>query len=131
MSIKEKWLIKLFQENLRFLMNVRDMNQTDLAAKLGVSKTQISKLLQPDANPTLDKILDISRILEVRPDLLIYVSTDSWAHFLEKNEDISIDSVDSIQKAMDHFHSARNMAKMDEEEKAERVAASRKKSKKK
>lgn len=50
-------------------MNKYDLNQTQLAERLGVSKGYVSQILNGDTNFSLKKLIEISLKLEAAPDL--------------------------------------------------------------
>jgi transcriptional regulator with XRE-family HTH domain len=54
-------------KNIRTLMKLRGMRQEDLAAKIGILRPNISRLLtNPEANPSLETIELIANALNVR-----------------------------------------------------------------
>jgi len=60
-----------FANRLRLLMLHRDMNQAELAKKMGVSQVQISRYLKGMDYPTWTKIKMLLRVLKCRPEELL------------------------------------------------------------
>ena len=52
------------------------MTQSQLAKKMGVSKARVSRIFNDTGNLTLDSIIRISRILKMRPALVLYADSD-------------------------------------------------------
>lgn len=55
----------LFKESLKRLRKERGMNQSELADKLGVSRTTVTTWEKGDALPSLDRIVEIASVLDV------------------------------------------------------------------
>jgi len=68
----EYWLEKIQNDFFRLAadyMDKYDLNQTELAEKLGVSKGYISQILNGNSNFSIKKLVDISLALEAAPNL--------------------------------------------------------------
>ncbi|EMI15206.1 helix-turn-helix domain-containing protein [Bacillus safensis] len=60
-----------FPENLKRLRNQYDFNQSDLAALLNISKSNISKYESGDLEPSLKTLIQLCKIFKVSMDELI------------------------------------------------------------
>jgi transcriptional regulator with XRE-family HTH domain len=60
-----------FPTNLRRIRKERGLSQTALAEKIGVSQASISYYEQNIEYPTVDKIYDLARVLNVEIEELI------------------------------------------------------------
>jgi HTH-type transcriptional regulator/antitoxin HipB len=60
-----------FPTNLRKIRKERGLSQTALAEKIGVSQASISYYEQNIEYPTVDKIYDLARVLNVEIEELI------------------------------------------------------------
>lgn len=72
LSSKEYWLSKiqlnLFNQVFNYLEN-NNMNQSELAKKLGVTKGYISQVLNGDSDHRISKIVELSLAIGVVPDI--------------------------------------------------------------
>ena len=68
----EYWLETIQNEifrQVKFYMEKNDLNQTQLAKKLGVSKGYISQILNGNFNFTLKKLIELSLAIGISPNI--------------------------------------------------------------
>ena len=56
------------KERLRYVLKVKQISQKELAQKLGVNPSTISKYMRLDKYPSLDTFANICEILDVSAD---------------------------------------------------------------
>lgn len=104
LSSKEYWLskiqIELFNEVSNYLEN-NNMNRSELAKKLGVSKGYISQILNGDSDHRISKMVELSLAIGLIPDVRFrnmeeYLKTDEKCK--NKDEQEFIDSVHEMYK---------------------------------
>ncbi len=61
----------MFHLHLRRAMEKRGLSQTELAAKAGITPSQVSRWLSASSNPRIGMLRKISRILGVSPGALL------------------------------------------------------------
>jgi transcriptional regulator with XRE-family HTH domain len=54
------------------VLKEKHLQQKDLAEKLGVSKVSVSYWCNNQTNPSIDKLVSIAKVLEVKVSELIY-----------------------------------------------------------
>jgi transcriptional regulator with XRE-family HTH domain len=59
-----------FRENLRATLDEKDISQSDLAKRLGVTRSYISNILAGRHSPGLDVVERIADALEIDPHLM-------------------------------------------------------------
>ena len=101
LNSKEYWLskiqINLFNQVFDYLEN-NNMNRSELAKKLGVTKGYISQVLNGDSDHRISKMVELSLAIGVIPDVRFknlneYLKTDEKCK--DKNDQ---DLMDSLQK---------------------------------
>ncbi len=127
MSTRTNWLVTAFKFNLKFFMGLRDINQSDLAKTLKVSRTQINKLLGPESNPTIETIMLLARALSVPPDLLLKVPREDWFDVYEEGSMALYDTLEELEKALVTYHDAKGMLAFDKREVELEAAKTKKK----
>lgn len=104
LSSKEYWLSKiqidLFNQVSDYLEK-NNMNRSELAKKLGVTKGYVSQILNGDSDHRLSKIVELSLAIGLIPDLRFknleeYLKTDE--KFRDKDEKEFMESVQTIYK---------------------------------
>ena len=71
MASEKRWL-QMFASNLRELMIDRDISQKELADRCHVRQSTISKYLSEQQMPSMKAIVNMSAVLRVRTDALIW-----------------------------------------------------------
>ncbi len=93
LSSKEYWLskiqIELFNQVSNYLEN-NNMNRSELAKELGVTKGYVSQILNGDADHRISKIVELSLAIGLVPDIKFrdlaeYLKTDETTRFFENN----------------------------------------------
>ena len=104
LSSKEYWRSKiqidLFNQVSDYLEK-NNMNRSELAKKLGVTKGYVSQILNGDSDHRLSKIVELSLAIGLIPDLRFknleeYLKTDE--KFRDKDEKEFMESVQTIYK---------------------------------
>lgn len=81
-SITEREWREIFSSRVRKRMDILDINQNELADKIGVTPAAISRYLRGSRTPKVDVIVKMSRALDCSTDYLInfgYVKLDGYA----------------------------------------------------
>ncbi len=63
-------------ERIKYYRNQKKLNQTELGAKLGLKCSTYSQM-ERQGNISVDMALEIAKVLDVDPDLIIYGETNS------------------------------------------------------
>ncbi len=95
-------LHEVFKSNLRILLEIKSLSQTDLANKMGVTRGNVSKLLNSDTSPNLNTVEQIASALDVPP------------HFLFKTlplADADLDLLENIEEALDKMIEAKGITR--------------------
>lgn len=104
LSSKEYWLskiqIELFNQVSNYLEN-NNMNRSELAKELGVTKGYVSQILNGDADHRISKIVELSLAIGLVPDIKFrdlaeYLKTDERCKNREEQE--FIESVQVMYK---------------------------------
>lgn len=104
LNSKEYWLSKiqidLFNQVSDYLEK-NNMNRSELAKKLGVTKGYVSQILNGDSDHRLSKMVELSLAIGLIPDLRFknleeYLKTDE--KFRDKDEKEFMESVQTIYK---------------------------------
>ena len=104
LNSKEYWLSKiqidLFNQLFNYLEN-NNMNRSELAKKLGVTKGYISQVLNGDSDHRISKMVELSLAIGVIPDIRFknlkeYLKTDEQCK--DKNEQELMDSLQKIHE---------------------------------
>lgn len=83
MEKKKNLYSDLIKSNIRKIMNDKGLTQSAIATILGVTESQISKILNGSAKLTLDHLSDFASCLSVSEiDILVYPKT-----YIEKNKE--------------------------------------------
>lgn len=61
-----------FSERLRTAMKLRQFNQVDLASRIGITQSTLSRIIREEANPSDRTIRDICAALRINEDWLKY-----------------------------------------------------------
>jgi len=89
---------QIFRE-VKNYMETQNLNQTQLAQKLGVSKGYISQILKGNFNFTLKKLIDLALSINILPDLQF---TNADKYLETKNKTISeFENIDLINPNFD------------------------------
>lgn len=75
----EQW-IDFFARNLRYVMREKGYSQNDLSKESGVSQQAISRYLNKERVPMIDKLVAIAATLNVDVDDLIYFGDEVDIH---------------------------------------------------
>jgi transcriptional regulator with XRE-family HTH domain len=79
-SPEQQALRKRLSENVKRLRALKKISQEDLGAATGAHRTYVSKVERMVANPTLDNLAALAKVLEVDAlDLLAHVTSDNEA----------------------------------------------------
>ena len=70
--------------NIRKIRKIRKISINELSAETNISLSYLSAIENNKANPTLDKIENIAKVLNVSTDKLINTNTDNIASSCEK-----------------------------------------------
>lgn len=104
LSSKEYWLskiqIELFNEVSNYLEN-NNMNRSELAKRLGVTKGYISQVLNGDSDHRISKMVELSLAIGLIPDIRFrnleeYLKTDEKCK--DKDEQELMDSLQKIHE---------------------------------
>lgn len=100
LNSKEYWLTKiqidLFNEVEKY-MEKHELNRTQLAEKLGVSKGYVSQILNGDADHRISKLVELSLAVGVVPNLLF----ENLESYIKKDSlDDAMDTYDEIEKSI-------------------------------
>lgn len=90
-----------FGKNLRKLRNERNWSQAKLADKLGISDSQVAHYETEDRLPSLQVVIQASRVFGVTTDYLLGVSTNR-DHWLDISG-LSPEEIDLISKIADSY----------------------------
>ena len=85
----EYWLETIQNEifrQVKIYMEENELNQTQLANKLGVSKGYISQILNGNFNFTLKKLIELSIAIDVIPDIQFKAMKKQKLYKIEKDE---------------------------------------------
>ena len=105
LNSKEYWLSKiqldLFNQVFNYLEN-NNMNRSELAKKLGVTKGYISQVLNGDSDHRISKIVELSLAIGVVPDIGFknldeYIEADKKCE--NRNEQELMDSLQKIHES--------------------------------
>ena len=105
LNSKEYWLSKiqidLFNQVFNYLEK-NNMNRSELAKKLGVTKGYISQVLNGDSDHRISKMVELSLAIGVIPDIRFknleeYIKADERC--VDKNEQELIDSLQRIHES--------------------------------
>ncbi len=77
-------------ENIKKLRKESGLTQEDLAEKLNVSRQAVAKWESGQTNPELDKIIELSRIFNVKVDYLLYNTEENCSDIINKNNNENI-----------------------------------------
>ena len=90
-----------FGKNLRKLRNERNWSQAKVADKLGISDSQVAHYETEDRLPSLQVVIQASRVFGVTTDYLLGVSTNR-EHWLDISG-LSPEEIDLISKIADSY----------------------------
>ena len=105
LNSKEYWLSKiqldLFNQVFNYLEN-NNMNRSELAKKLGVTKGYISQVLNGDSDHRISKIVELSLAIGLVPDIRFknleeYIEADEKCE--NRNEQELMDSLQKIHES--------------------------------
>lgn len=68
----------MLAERLRIARKINNLNQVELANKLGVSKQSVSNWENDNINPSIDVLIRISKVLKVSTDYLLGNDTENY-----------------------------------------------------
>lgn len=121
LNSKEYWLSKiqidLFNQVFDYLEN-NNMNRSELAKKLGVTKGYISQVLNGDADHRISKMVELSLAIGVVPDVRFknlkeYLETDEKCE--NRNEQELMDSLQKIHESGYMSYKKENLSKNNSE----------------
>ena len=121
LNSKEYWLSKiqidLFNQVFDYLEN-NNMNRSELAKKLGVTKGYISQVLNGDADHRISKMVKLSLAIGVVPDVRFknlkeYLETDEQCE--NRNEQELMDSLQKIHESGYMSYKKENLSKNNSE----------------
>lgn len=73
-------------KNIREIREFRKLTQTHLAEKLGISQNAYSKIELAYSKITIERLLDISEILNVELSILLCFNRKEFLKFLDEEE---------------------------------------------
>ncbi len=68
----------MFSERLKIARKIQNLNQVELAEKLGVSKQSVSNWENDNIQPSIEVLIKISHALKVSSDYLLGIDTESY-----------------------------------------------------
>ncbi len=68
----------MFAERLKVARKISNLNQVELAKKLGVSKQSVSNWENDNIQPSIDALIRISKVLNVSADYLLGLDAESY-----------------------------------------------------
>lgn len=77
----------IFANNIRRLMNMMKLSQTDLANETGISQSTISRYIKPDCNPTKINIKTLASFFFVNVIWLTTGKGPKWKVFFDPGKD--------------------------------------------
>ena len=75
------WDRELVERRIVLVMEARGMNRTELAEKLGIQKTNLSRYLTGRTVPSAARLLDICVVLGCSADYIVGLSNDPKIRF--------------------------------------------------
>ena len=90
-----------FGKTIRKLRNDRNWSQAQLAAKLGISDSQVAHYETEDRLPSLQVVINASRVFGVTTDYLLGLTSDR-SYWLDISG-LSADEIDIISKITESY----------------------------
>lgn len=60
-------MAQFFNNNLKYIRKLKNISQQDLATKLNVDRSSISRWENNEMDPTVDKAIQIAKVLNISP----------------------------------------------------------------